>query len=487
MLDSARAVAVVLFTSCAAAACGGKIAGEAPDGAGAAETSVGADAALADTGVDVSSLPDSSRPETERVDTAIDTAGDTGDLDTALPDTDLPDTTPAEDTATGDTGALDTGVDFDALAYPAAHPAAPQVVAAGGPVLGSPRLVPIVFDGDTWSSQLGAFTDTFASSAAADYWKATTAEYGVGPLRSAPLITLHETPPATLTNDEILTWLAGKLDGAHELGKPDPSAIYTIFYPSTTKITLAPGYESCVQFGAYHEEATAPTGEKVAYAVIPRCPPFTAALTDFEELTSSTSHEWIEAVTDPFGQSTPAYAMTDPDTLVWNLWPLGEVGDLCAQESAAFFKASFGYYVQRTWSNAAAAASHDPCVPAAGGEAYFNSAPVLDETVSIDVGTGPTPTKGVKIPVGTKKTIDVDLFSDAPTSGPWTVQAVDVERLLTGTPTLRFSFDRTTGVNGDKLRLTIEVLAAGSNGGSEFMLRSRLGATRHEWFGWVAN
>jgi hypothetical protein len=120
---------------------------------------------------------------------------------------------------------------------------------------------------------------------------------------------------------------------------------------------------------------------------------------------------------------------------------------------------------------------------------YFNSAPVLVDDVTIDFGdpSGPEPTKGVKIPVGGKKTIDLDLFSDAPTTGVWTVDAFDVFALLGGPTSLAFSFDKRTGKNGDVLHLTITVTGVGSGGGSEFMLRSTLGSITHYWYGWVAN
>ena len=45
-------------------------------------------------------------------------------------------------------------------------------------------------------------------------------------------------------------------------------------------------------------------------------------------------------------------------------------------------------------------------------------------------------TPGVKIPVGGSKTIDVTLFSDAPTTGPWRVIAYDGNYLAGGSAEL---------------------------------------------------
>jgi hypothetical protein len=59
----------------------------------------------------------------------------------------------------------------------------------------------------------------------------------------------------------------------------------------------------------------------------------------------------------------------------------------------------------------------------------------------------------------TSKTIEVDLFSDGDTGGPITVAADDVIHEYYGSyglaQTLSFSWDRTQGLNGEKLHLTI--------------------------------
>ena len=105
------------------------------------------------------------------------------------------------------------------------------------------------------------------------------------------------------------------------------------------------------------------------------------------------------------------------------------------------------------WSNKAAAAYHDPCVPNVGGS-YFVSVPAAHDEVQVTLQplAGPmvVTATGVLVPVGSTKTVDVELLSDGPTSGPWTVST----QLLFGTG-FTFSFDRTTGQNGDVLRLSI--------------------------------
>jgi hypothetical protein len=145
--------------------------------------------------------------------------------------------------------------------------------------------------------------------------------------------------------------------------------------------------------------------------------------------------------------------------------------------------------VQRTWSNVSAKASHDPCVPLSAGP-FFDSAPVLTDTVTFASSiTGNVATKGVMIPVGQSKSIEVDLFSDGDTGGPWTVAAQDIlhERLDLAS-SLSFTWDRTQGVNGEKLHLTITVVHPSLIGnGHAFMITSTLGSRIAVWAGAVVD
>jgi hypothetical protein len=137
--------------------------------------------------------------------------------------------------------------------------------------------------------------------------------------------------------------------------------------------------------------------------------------------------------------------------------------------------------VQRSWSNLAIIDGHDPCVPALDGEVNFNAAPEMADTVTF---RGIVPVTGVLIPQGQSKTIPVDLFSDGPIAAPWTVQAFDTSALFGGTPVLDFAFDKTTGLNGDKLMLTITVSGTVKST-HNFLLVSSIGKTQHFWFGVV--
>jgi hypothetical protein len=208
----------------------------------------------------------------------------------------------------------------------------------------------------------------------------------------------------------------------------------------------------------------------VPFAVLPTCKMF-GPLVGLDGLTGALSHEWAEAATDPYPSTNmgadSSYSSVDNDHVIWNLLGGAENGDLCAQRDDAFWKTpGFDFVTQSVWSNVAAKKGGDPCAPKPTG-VYFNAAPVLDEKVTLNhgsIGGGSVPTKGVKIAKGESKTIEVDLFSDGPTPA-WKVTAIDaIARFSGGAPSLEFTWDKQTGQNGEKLHLTIKVVAASSFG-----------------------
>jgi hypothetical protein len=404
------------------------------------------------------------------------------------------DSSPAE---TGDDAAIDTAPPLDngtpSTTYPAPHGPPPQVESGGGAVLKAPRVVPVYFANDD-AALVTQDKDFVNKVGATSYWAATTTEYGVGPLTATPSVDLAETAPTSIDDAAIQTWLAAKLNANDPaFPAPDANTVYSLHYPAGTTITEASGGQpatSCVDFGGYHNNIqldAAHGSMDVAYVVVPHCANF-GGLKGIDSITATESHELIEAATDPFPTSTPAYGQTDEAHLYW-LFVLGggEVGDLCAQNADAFTKfAELPYTVQRTWSNKAALAGHDPCVPKLPGSVYFNAVPVLSDTIALNVG-GTARMKGVKIPVGGSKTIDVDLFSDGDTKGTWNVEARDFATLSGGTANLKLTLDRNSGQNGEKLHLTIEVVKASQYKAESFLLLSSQGARQNMWVGLVGN
>jgi len=367
--------------------------------------------------------------------------------------------------------------------YPGPHPAVPQVETFGGAVLAAPNVVPIFFPNDPVQTDVETFLTQLAAST---FWTSATSEYGVGALTISKSVVVTDAPPATITSSQIEAWLASYLDGTHaEFPAIAPNNVYIVLYPAATTIQDNIVGTGCISYGGYHDESQNASKQSFVYAVMPRCNTF-GYLTGLDALTGPLSHEIEEAATDPHPQTDTAYAAADLDHMAWNLAPLGELGDMCAYEPQSFQKLVGNYAVQRLWSNASAKAGHDPCVPVLGTP-YYNAAPVLNESVILDYYGQKVPTKGVQISVGKQKTVDVQMFSDAPTAD-WSVSAVDATYGTNQPKQLDFSWDAQTGNNGDTLHMTITRLANGPHNGTEFYIyASRDQKTWNMWFGFVQN
>ena len=377
--------------------------------------------------------------------------------------------------------------------YPAPHADLPMVESPGGPILNKPIWVPVFFANEDPAMKM-QILDFLGKVGTSQYWSDALSEYGVGPGATWPaVVELQETPPASLTDQEIQIWLAGKLD-ADDPALPAAKAnmIYVLHYPSGTTITLPSGFNgtstSCVEFGGYHSDVHLDTNHfktDVVYAVIPRCDQF-GKFSGIDAITTTESHELAEAATDPYPQTNPAYQQVDSDHLYWMLaLGGGELGDMCAQEPNGF--AQFGdlpYVVQRVWSNDAAAAGHDPCRPVPSQTAYFNAIPDFKDTVTINLGQEIT-MPGIQVPVGQSKTVDLDLFSDGDTGGSWSVKVLDFSAIAGGPSSATYSLDRNRGQNGEKLHLTIKSTRKSQYGADIFAIESTLRGASHLYYGLI--
>ncbi|MFO0612279.1 MAG: hypothetical protein U0414_06815 [Polyangiaceae bacterium] len=380
-------------------------------------------------------------------------------------------------TSSGAGGAHDPGMPSDV--YPAFHPTLPTLVKESGAVLTAPRIVPVYFAGDDAALTQG-MTNFTAALGASSYWAAVATEYGVGAATATAPVELAETADAHLDDADVQAWLAAKLDADDPaFPAPDANTIYLLVYPKGTTVTIE-GATTCVDLGAYHNSTkldAAHGGLDVPYAVIPRCGAF-QGLSGIDELTVAASHEILEAATDPLPFEAPAFDTLDPDHAVWPIFTGNEVCDLCDASRSSYGKLpGFDFAVERCWSNAAASALHDPCVPANPATPYFNSAPVLPDTIHFSGLSFP----GLIVPVGETRELEIDLFSEAKTSGPWTVTATDLVPSFGGAPELDLALDRSTGVNGEKLWLSVTAKKKASSGFSIAVLLSKLGEQTGVW------
>jgi hypothetical protein len=120
---------------------------------------------------------------------------------------------------------------------------------------------------------------------------------------------------------------------------PDGETLYLLFLPPG--VTVIQGTDaSCVVFCGYHD-AISEHSPELYYAVIafPSCDGCLGPLATFEAITSVTTHEIAEAVTD----AVPGTGWYDDQN--------GEIGDICSWQT----RQDGPYSVQREWSNAHAA------------------------------------------------------------------------------------------------------------------------------------
>lgn len=378
--------------------------------------------------------------------------------------------------ADADAGASDGGASFTE----ADHPAAPSVVKKNGSVLASPKLVVVTFADEPLAAQVESFAGQIGAS---KYWSAVTAEYGVGAPSFVGAVHVAAPPATTVSTNDLESWLVSQLDGTHaDWPAPDGSTIYTIVWPQGKGSGIqVDGAPPCGSSPAYHYEVKLPNGTHVPYAAINRCDPI-FGLKGIDYVTAGLSHEWVEATTDPLYASAPAYQAPQEDA--WTLVTGGEVADMCTTTDTVYFKPDdLAFTVQRSWSNAAASAGHDPCVPAPPGP-YFGAAPVLGDTLKGRYYGEVFSTTGVKAAVGASATIPVELFSDAPTDDAFSVKAASF-----GGANLDFAWDSQSGKNGDTLQLTVtrKADAPQTSGASFFTITSVMGSRESVWIGAIGD
>ena len=401
------------------------------------------------------------------------------------------------DASTGGDAETDAGDDGAGPAgYPAFPADLPQVQKNQGAVLSSPVLVTVSWPGDANASTWEGFGDAIGAST---YWSATTSEYGVGPATSGPSnhVRMTQALPPSLSYTDLQNFVVAAVQaaesdagaGATDGGAPDPAwprptldahgnaqTIYSLFIAPSTNVTdPGSGQPFCVEGGlGYHDSVVVGTAN-VAYSVTLEC----AGLTD-AEIEETAAHESVEAATDPFVESaTLGYVGFDADHLAWDIYTgfNDELADACQNWQDSYYEesGSFPYWVQRSWSNAAASKGADPCVPAAAGT-YYGMALLAGQatTVQVDltsIGASKESTKGFAATVGQPLTFQVGYFSDA--SAPAWKIAYDFPsetQLFTetgstlGNGTATVTIDKTTGANGDVANVSVTVKTKGTAG-----------------------
>jgi len=151
----------------------------------------------------------------------------------------------------------------------------------------------------------------------------------------------------SLTDADVQKELDGQI-AAGKLPPADDDSLYMIYFPRGISISIE-GQRSCSSFCAYHEGFKSPrNGQGTYYGVMPVCG-FGCGFggSTFDSLSIVSSHECMEAITDPF--PTPGDKPAYPQA--WNDAGGQEIGDLCAQGSSTVTGHGLTNAVQWEWDN----------------------------------------------------------------------------------------------------------------------------------------
>jgi hypothetical protein len=218
----------------------------------------------------------------------------------------------------------------------------PQLTYRNGPLLTSVQVF-TVFWGAEWNNapqsatlpKLNEFFDFILSSQLLDQ----LAEYSVPSQKISRgsligTITLTSPAPGNTVDDSAIQSFLQQQISAGTLPASTSNTLYFVFLPPGVTVTQG-GSASCKVFCGYHDAINSNT----FYAVMPYpgCAGCLGGAAAFDALTSTTSHELCEAITDP----VPGQGWYDDNN--------GEIGDICAWQTRVLG----GYTIQVEWSNAA--------------------------------------------------------------------------------------------------------------------------------------
>ncbi len=303
----------------------------------------------------------------------------------------------------------------------------PQAIYDNGPLMRTPRVVPIFFEGDAAAATIVADLHALAAHS---YWEEAASEYGIGALTVDAPITLPA-PGASVTTRNIGTLVTSALAArGRSLGD---GTLYALYYPEGTVVhRSSDGAVGCNDFAAFHSQfSVSKSGatKNYGYAVMPRCG------TGFsrDEMMVSSTHELFEWATDPFPASNVAgnasYRRLDDAHFAFHLFAGGgELTDFCpglASTSELYTPKGLDFTVARHLSNRESAAGRFPCGPGAA-QPYLVAIPTASTTDTFRHGRTLT-TPVVEIASGASDaSTQVFIHSDTamPASQCWTLDVL---------------------------------------------------------------
>jgi len=248
--------------------------------------------------------------------------------------------------------------DPNAAVTPSPYATTAHLTYYGGKVLQNVKIVAVFWGPNvntTITGGIGGFYSAVTGSAYFDWlteYNTTSPAQAIGHGTYYGAVTITPSITGTsLTDAQIQTEINNQINSG-KLPVPDANTLYMTYFPAGVSITQG-GSSSCVSGGfcAYHGTFNGTKGE-IYYGVMPDMAPGSGCNTGcgsnatwFNNATSVSSHEMIEAVTDAeVGLSTVVGA-----PLAWYDSTNGEIGDICNAQQGSVA----GYTVQAEWSNSA--------------------------------------------------------------------------------------------------------------------------------------
>jgi hypothetical protein len=216
----------------------------------------------------------------------------------------------------------------------ATHAPLPTMPQNGGqPPLDSVTFVSVTFSDTPGDGDIHTFGDWLVTSS---YWLTIGQDYGVG-AGTHQHVQLSYSTPETVIDEDFAAYVDSEIASG---ALPEVTqGVYGFFLSSATTVTDVPNA------GGWHNRTAAGHDYAVILGGCSSDP--TAVLNQY---TFVAAHELIESATDPSPRSGYSFGFGE-----------GEVADLCNVTTT-----QNGYAVPTIWSNSAAAAGGDPCVPATG-------------------------------------------------------------------------------------------------------------------------
>jgi hypothetical protein len=229
-------------------------------------------------------------------------------------------------------------------------PAGAHLTYYGGPVISNVKVYAVFWNSAVkYQSTISSFYSTITASAYFDWlteYNTGTQSIGHGTLAGSLIDT--GAPAGTKITDTQIHTEINRLISTGAVPAPDANTLYMVHFPPGITIDQGGGNLSCQVFCAYHGTYTR-NNQYVYYGVIPdlggSCASGCGGGTQDQNTTSVSSHELIEAVTDP----AVGLATANASPLAWYDTTNGEIGDICNAQQATVA----GFTVQKEFSNQA--------------------------------------------------------------------------------------------------------------------------------------